>query len=81
MIDMVGRKEASKGSLRETGPRQQFQVMIRTLQCLKRDAESHDPSDQLSQAEPLSILTSDISPTQIMVMQDLLFRLTGCQHF
>ena len=43
MIDMVGRKEASKGSLRETGPRQQFQVMIRTLQCLKRDTESRDP--------------------------------------
>ena len=48
---MLGRKEASKGSLRETGPRQQFQVTMRTLQCLKRDTESREPSDQLSQAE------------------------------
>ena len=51
MIDMLGRKEASKGIFRETGPRQQFQVTIRTLKCLKRDIESRDPSNQLSQAE------------------------------
>ena len=51
---MLGRKEASKGSLRETGPRQQFQVTIRTLQCLKRDTETPELSDQLLQANVMA---------------------------